>query len=157
MFVVGSFVPLWDLVLLLCGDGGCINPLTICTILFGGCSFGGDITVDWNGMFHPGDNLSSSAMNKCRFGDCIESLLLSLDLLKLVSRPLGGLCPKFGVVTILSMFGSSILPKNVRDYFVYCGSFKSLSEVLYCHALILPGIAGLGSFSFLLCNFVLWI
>ena len=32
MFVSGSFAPLWDLIVLLGGDGGFILSLTICTI-----------------------------------------------------------------------------------------------------------------------------
>ena len=51
-----------------------------------------------------------------------------------MSRPLGGLCPKFGVVTILSMFGFSMLPKTVSVCFVYCGSLNSFvhSSMLSC-------------------------
>ena len=108
--VKGSFVPLWDLVLLFIGVGGFAMFLIICTNLFCDGSFGGDGIVDWNGVFHPGVSLSSSSKNWCRFGVRIESSLLFHGLLKLMSRPLGGVCPKFGIVIILSMFGSTILP-----------------------------------------------
>ena len=105
---------LLDLVLLLAGDVGFILLFTIYSILSNCCSFGGDIIVDWNGLFHPGDNVRSSAIISSfmlnRFCDIAEFSVLSLSLLRVVSRPFGGICPMFGVVMILSIFGSSMFP-----------------------------------------------
>merc|ERR1712240_639251 len=50
------------------------------------------------------------------------------------SRPFGGLCPKFGVVMMRSIFGSSISPNTVSSCCEYCGSFSCLvhSSMLSC-------------------------
>ena len=69
-----------------------------------------------------------------RLGIVIESLLLSLGLLKLISCPLGGLWPKFGSVVIFSMLGSTICPKVVSGCLVYCGSLSN-----FVHSSMLSG------------------
>merc|ERR1712240_121097 len=86
-------------------------------------SFSASFIIPWNMLWFEVASFSASFVIPWGVVWCCCGLKLCG-----FSRPFGGLCPKFGVVMMRSIFGSSISPKTVSGCCEYCGSLSCLVQ-----------------------------